>query len=355
MTHKLSFIFASQRHQYILIVSFVFFCISSLQAQNTIVPNWKINPDKELNPNTTWLREAKWGLFAHYMAHRPSAPIPEDMTPAKWNKKVNSFQVKAFADQLTELKAPYFFITIGQGGGYYCSPNKTYEKHFGPSEGRLSERDLIAELGTELRSRGIRLCVYLTALGRNDNEEIQQKHREVIKEWSNRWGDLISAWWIDGAVYGSPEVFKAYTEAFKSGNPNVIIAYNVGPVGMGRKQLVPVTEHEDYLAGECDYVLPTCARIPKDLGVHFTVSGDGKYYLGPNISGNQLHFLNFLGEWWGTGNPRFSNELVYSWTQHVVDNKGAVSWDLPLQDDGIIPKNYFNQVKELSKKINSSD
>ena len=111
MTHKLSFIFSSQRLQYILIVNFVFFCISSLQAQNTIVPNWKINPDKDLNPNTIWLREAKWGLFAHYMAHRPSAPIPEDMTPAKWNEKVNSFQVRAFADQLTELKAPYFFIT----------------------------------------------------------------------------------------------------------------------------------------------------------------------------------------------------------------------------------------------------
>ena len=68
-------------------LTLIVFIISILfiQAQNTIVPNWKINPEKELNPNTSWLREAKWGLFAHYMAHRPSAPIPEDMTPAKWN------------------------------------------------------------------------------------------------------------------------------------------------------------------------------------------------------------------------------------------------------------------------------
>ena len=71
------------------------------------------------------------------------------MTGKKWNKKVNSFKVKEFADQLSELKVPYFFITIGQGGGYYCSPNKTYEKHFGPGKGKLTKRDLVAELAKE--------------------------------------------------------------------------------------------------------------------------------------------------------------------------------------------------------------
>jgi len=123
---------------------------SGLKAQNTIVPGWKINPEKELNPNTQWLREAKWGLFTHYLVHMPSAPVPEDMTAEKWNKKVNSFQVKKFADQLVELKVPYFFITIGQGGGYYCSPNKTYERLFGSSNGKFSSRDLVLELAKEL-------------------------------------------------------------------------------------------------------------------------------------------------------------------------------------------------------------
>jgi hypothetical protein len=338
-----------------LIAVFVVFSLSVINAQNTIVPNWKIDPDKKLNPNTQWLREAKWGLFSHYMVHRPSGPVPEGMNGEKWNKKVNSFKVKKFADQLTELKVPYFFITIGQGGGYYCSPNSTYEKFFGPSEEKLSERDLVAELGKELTSRGIKMCVYLPALGSRDTEKVQQKYLEVITEWSQRWGDLVSAWWIDGAVYQTPEVFKAYTAAFKSGNPKAIVAYNVGPVGMSRKQLVPVTEHEDFLAGECDYVLPTCANIPSDLGKHFTVSGSGDYYQGPNISGDQLHFLNFLGTWWGTGEPRFSNELVCSWTKHVNDHQGAVTWDLPLNDDGIIPENYFNQVKEVSKQINDEN
>ena len=325
---------------------------SGVKAQNKIVPNWKINSDKELNPNTKWLRDAKWGLFTHYLVHMPSAPVPENMSAEIWNKKVNSFQVRKFADQLTELKVPYFFITIGQGGGYYCSPNKTYEQLFGPSNGKLSSRDLVLELAKELTSRGIKMCVYLPAVGRGEPAEAQQKWREVISEWSERWGALISAWWIDGAVFESPEVYKIYSKVFKSGNSNAIVSYNVGPVGMNRTQLVPVTEYEDFLAGECDYILPTCATIPGDLGKHFNINGKGDYYQGPNISGDQLHFLNFLGAWWGTGEPRFSNELVISWTKHINDHQGSVTWDLPLRNDGSIPENYYNQVKSLSKSIN---
>lgn len=77
--------------------------------------------EKELNPNTKWLREAKWGLFAHYLAHAASTQVSEEMTGDIWNKKVNAFQVRELGEQLSELEIPYFFITIGQGGGYFCA------------------------------------------------------------------------------------------------------------------------------------------------------------------------------------------------------------------------------------------
>jgi len=319
------------------------FSFSVLNAQSTIVPNWKINPDKELNPNTQWLREAKWGLFAHYLAHMPSAPVPKEMTPEKWNKKVNSFDVKAFSDQLSELKVPYFFITIGQGGGYYCSPNKTYEKLFGPSNGKLSKRDLVAELAAELTSRGIKMCVYLPAVGRRESADVQQKWREVITEWSQRWGKSVSAWWIDGAVFKSPEVYKAYTAAFKSGNPNALVSYNVGPLGMNPDPKLPVTEYEDYLAGECNWYLPVSGVRPWDRK---------KYYIGPNISGDQLHFLTFLGSFWGMGEPRFPDELVIGWTKHTNNHGGTITWDVPLSNSGIISDKFMKQLKLLSKNIN---
>lgn len=293
-----------------------------------------------LNPNTKWLRDAKWGLFAHYLVHMPSAPIPEDMTAEKWNRKVSLFRVKDLADQLSEVGASYFFITIGQAGDYCCSPNQTYERLLHPPEGHLSERDLVADLAAELTPRGIRTCVYHTARYK------EPKHREawyeVITEWSKRWGNSVSAWWIDGGYQLEPDVYQRATEAYKSGNPEALVAYNSLPVGWNRDQLLPATEYEDYLAGECDYFLPTS-------GIRVF---DGKaYYRGPNISGVQLHFLNFLGAWWGTGVPRFSKNLVVSWTQHVNAHGGTVTWDLPVRDDGIIAEPYMEQLRSLGSEM----
>jgi len=325
-----------------------------LHAQIDNIPNWKIDPDKELNPNTEWLREAKWGMFTHYTIHPPNDPIP-GMNPEKWNEKVNSFQVEKFADQLTELKVPYFFITIAHTGGYYCSPNSAYEKYFGEGEGKMSNRDLVEALGKELTSRGIKFGVYLPPSRKYaTDEDKMQMFREVLVEWSERWGDLVSAWWLDGAVYPQAEDYKLVSEAIKSGNPRAIIAYNGGPVGMSRKQLVPVTEYEDYLAGEADYILPTSANFPEGFAKRkiFNPFETTDYYRGPNISGDQLHFLTFMGSWWGNGEPRFPDELVIGWTKHINNNSGAVTWDVPLSDDGIIQDSFYKQIKALSESIN---
>ncbi len=291
---------------------------------------------KDLNPNTKWLREAGWGLFSHYLVHMPSAPVPENMTGELWNKKVNSFNAAKLASQLSELGAAYYFITIGQGGGYFCSPNKTYEGIFGPSHGKLSDRDLIADLAVELSKKDIRLCAYLPAFGNNEPKD-QSAWLAVITEWSQRWGNAISAWWIDGK-YNNEAEYSAFTKAFKSGNANSIIAYNTGPIGMNRDQLLPATPSEDFLAGEVDYFLPTCG---------IRVFDQKEYYLGPNISGDQLHFLNFLGAWWGTGEPRFSDAMIKSWTDHVIGHGGAVTWDVPVSDEGVIPDAYVKQLAVL--------
>jgi hypothetical protein len=310
---------------------------SITNAQGWVVENWHYNPDKELNPNTKWLKDAKWGLFTHYIGSSRSGE--------EWNKRVNAFKVKEFADQIEELKAPYCFITLGRTN-CFCSPNETYEKYFGPSNGALSDRDLVADLAAELIPRGIKIGLYINAVGRDKSPEIQEMWQQVISEWSERYGASVSAWWVDGAAYQNPDVYKAFTSAYKSGNEQAIVSYNVGPVGSSRDQLLPVTEHEDYLAGECDFILPTC-------GVRIF---DGKeYYLGPNISGDQLHFLNFMGPWWSgskEGGPRFSDELVISWTRHINDFSGTVTWDFPVTYDGLIVESYYDQIKALSNSIN---
>ncbi len=303
------------------------------------------NPDKKLNPNTRWLREAKWGFFTHYLPHMPSDKVPEHMTRKLWNKKVNSFQVSEFGDQLSGLKAPYFFITIGQKGGYYCSPNSSFERFFGSGEGRLTERDLVQELAEELVPRGIRMCVYLPNLGRRAAPQEQEMYLKVIREWSERWGKSISAWWIDGGVFSGPDLYKEYTDAYRSGNPHALVSYNTGPIGMTKDLKKPATEFEDYLAGETNWHLPVSGFRPWDKK---------EYYLGPNISGDQLHFLTFLGTFWGTGDPRFPDELVVGWTKHTNNYGGTISWDVPLNDSGIIPEKHFRQLEVLSKEINKN-
>lgn len=317
---------------------------SVLQANFSTDPGLDQDPEKMLNPHTRWLREARWGFFTHYLPHMPSDKVPDDMTGKLWNKKVNSFRVADFGDQLSEIRAPYFFITIGQGGGYYCSPNSCFEPVFGPPEGRVTDRDLVAELAADLIPRGIKMCVYLSAKRGLESAEQREAYLKMIREWSLRWGTSISAWWIDGGVLPSREVYQAYTDAYKAGNKDALLAYNTGPIGMTRDLKKPATDLEDYLAGETNWHLPVSGYRPWD---------QKEYYLGPNISGDQLHFLTFLGTFWGTGDPRFPDELVNGWTKHTNLHGGTISWDVPLHDHGIIPDKHFRQLKVLSNFVDT--
>jgi len=297
-----------------------------------------------LNPNTKWLMDAKWGLFSHFLPQLPGEQASDKMTEKMWNKKVNSFQVASLADQLEELKSPYFFITAGNGDNYFCSPNSAFDKQFAAGKGILSERDLVAELAEELIPRGIKLCASLPALGGDGPAETQQIYQQVITEWSKRWGKSISAWWVDDGKLANRAAYAAYTDAFKAGNPDALIAYNTGPLVLTYRLKGPTTDLEDFFAGQVDWYLPTCAVRAFDKR---------EFWVGPNYLGDQLHFITFLGSYWGTGEPRFPDDLVIGWTKHTNNYSGTVTWDVPLSDSGIIPEKHFKQLAVLSRKINT--
>ena len=150
---------------------------------------------------------------------------------------------------------------------------------------------------------------------------------------------------MDGALYPWSEVYKAYTDAYKSGNPDTLVSFNTGPTGMTRELKEPATEFEDYLAGETNWHLPVSGFRPWDKK---------KYYLGPNISGDQLHFLTFMGSFWGRGEPRFPDELVIGWNKYISNHGGTISWDVPISDSGIIPEQHIRQLTILRKHLNKS-
>ena len=100
--------------------------------------------------NTDWMRDARWGVMTHYLYidQLPSSKEPEEMTPERWNRHVDNFDVPQFVKTITGTGAGYLIFTVGQGKtGYFCSPNTTYDRLVGVQPSRLSSRDLVGEKG----------------------------------------------------------------------------------------------------------------------------------------------------------------------------------------------------------------
>jgi len=333
--------------------------------------------------DTNWFRDAKWGVFVHYLAGLPSADDPEGTTPEEWNRRIDGFDVPGLVRQLVDIKAGYFFITLGQNSGFFLSHNATYDGLVKRTPSRLSRRDLVADLGTALKTVNIPLMVYLpshapaldpeavkglgctptwdascwqlrpgtytVAEGTDERlSRFQRNWEAVIREWSQRWGDRVSGWWFDGCYqaermyqHAAPPSFQSFAAAAKAGNPQSLVAFNPGV----KVPVVTTTEHEDYTAGEVAGALPVTmdsqwGRDPKP-----------ETYWGMPIrrfvEGAQYHVLTFMGPYWCRGAPRFPDELVIGYTKHINAMEGVISWDVPTHPDGLIPEGFLRQFRAL--------
>lgn len=303
---------------------------------------------------TAWMKQAKWGVMNHYLADWKAREMSEQMTAAKWNRMINGFDVEGLAEQLASIGAGYYLITVGQNSGYYLSPNTTYDKYVGIQPSKCSRRDLVADLSEALHKRRIRLMVYLPAGAPNGdrsarealqwqngaypNREFQLKWEQVIREWSTRWGDKVSGWWFDGCYWpntmyrsAEPPNFASFAAAARAGNPDSIVAFNPGVV----PRILSLTPHEDYTAGEIN-----------DLDrVEIRRAVEGK------IDGVQVHILSFLGQRWGMGAPRFVIEQVVKWSRDIHDKGGAITWDVPIQPNGLISEPFIEQLTAVGKAL----
>ncbi|MBX7257036.1 MAG: alpha-L-fucosidase [Candidatus Hydrogenedentes bacterium] len=308
---------------------------------------------------TQWFRDAKWGVFTHYLT-------ADTMTPDEWNKTVGSFDVTRLATDVASTGAGYYVITLGQNSGHYCTPNATYDSIVGITPSKCAKRDLIAELYDALHAKGIRLMVYLPA-GAPDRDPVamkalewkngkypiwkypeggpdggddrlvnfQRKWESVIREWSVRWGDKVSGWWFDGcyfpiAMYKHADApnFESFAAAARAGNPNSIVAFNPGV----RDPIISLSPAEDYTAGEIN-------------------DADKLVCPGPTVDGRQYHMLSYLGRFWGQAPPRYSDDQVVAITKGITDKGGVVTWDVPIQHDGTIPEVFLQQLRVLGQAM----
>jgi alpha-L-fucosidase len=286
---------------------------------------------------------------------------------------IDGFDVEGLARQLEELRAGYFLLSIGQNSGYFLAPNPTYDRITGITPSKCSRRDLVSDMADALAKRGIRMMVYLPsgapagdeaavkALEWNNgpfrNREFQQKWEAVIGDWSKRWGKKVSGWWFDGCYWpnhmyrGEAPNFETFAAAARAGNPDSIVAFNPGvfyPVW-------PMTQHQDFTAGEV-------SDLTRDLVRDGRMRAENGRYDG-KADGVQLHVLSFVGETWGHAGPagrrdpfgeaRLTARELVGITTKVLAYGGAFTWDVPVERNGRIPREFMSRLGQLGNTLDT--
>jgi len=299
-----------------------------------------------------WMRNSRWGVIVHYLADWVFRDRPLDAE--KWNAAVDGFDALGLAKQLESVRAPYLFVTVGQGSGYYLAPNAAYDEVAGHRPSHTSRRDLVSDLHAALQPRGIRLLVYATCgpPGKDEgaakafddfvhgpvrNPGGMAKWERVLREWSQRWGTKVDGWWLDGCHWpnirfrtADAPSFESLAAAVRAGNPNAAVAFNSGLT----HPVVSVTPFEDYTAG--------VINAPGALLETNHRATDGK------TDGAQLHMMSHLGKTWGQGPPRETPETIARWTQRWNALGGAVTWDVPVGREGRIDEDFLDVLRAIA-------
>lgn len=294
----------------------------------------------------TWLRDAKYGTCVCFLGEGSS-----------WNEKINRFDVKVFADQMSQAGVGYVLLTLGQNSGYYCAPNATYDRYTGYKPGeRCARRDLPMELANALAPHGIRLLLYCTSRApQNDakarvglaeiddiisapaTQEFIRRWSDVIREWSERYGPKLAGWWFDGAytTSGWDDLSQSYNwhtwaAAARAGNPGCLLAFNKGT--RVEDAFGKLTGEQDYSAGERNKfdLLPKDTSSPPEL---------------------QWHIFCYLGADWGQpGEPANSDKWIIDYIRRVNQQGGVVTFDIYVVD-GRVHEPHLRQLLAICKGV----
>ena len=275
------------------------------------------------NPNTDWFSRAGYGLFFHALPSHDG-----------FSQFVREFDADRLATQCHDSGAGYVFFTLCQNSGLFNVPSEIYTQYSKRPE-LCSPRDIASELHRALSAYDIKLMLYIPAGAPKDDEATARGlgciERDVgytgdwvmtptftdrwcalLQELSQRYGDKVSGWWIDGFYQWSGAdngIARRYAEALKSGNKNAILAFNGGV----NSYYYP-SEYDDYIPGEWnDLSAPVC---------------HDRW-----INGVQWHELSFISERWGGGALHRSASEIATHIRNVNQNGGVVSLDVPMQDN----------------------
>lgn len=307
----------------------------------------------------SWMQDAKWGVMLHYSAVKLASENqldPDSINIDKWNELIDNFDCEQLAKQLSDVGAGYLIFTIRHGDGFFVGPNSIYDSYMSHVPSICSKRDLMVDLHSALDQYGIKLIAYSSSHYNKNPDEVKGmafdredprkaealiRWQNVIREFSIRWGDKVSGWWIDGCYrpntyfrYPDNPNFASMAAATRAGNPNGIVAFNPGRF----PRIMSITPYEDYTAGEIN-----------DLErIQWKYNSDGL------VDGTQIHILSYLGSKWGVGSPRFSDDEVLKYSLEINSVGGAVTWDVPPLRDGTISENFMKQLLAIGKALKTN-
>ncbi|ABX41164.1 hypothetical protein [Lachnoclostridium phytofermentans] len=306
-----------------------------------------------------WMQDRVYGLMVHYLSH---IMPKEGEKRQSWDEMTATFPIQQFCDAVADSGAGWVIFPLGQNTGYYCSENAVLEQYW---PGKCSQRDLMLELAEALSERDIKLIVYLPsevdaapeeerkALGweqdSHDKSVFMERYMGIIRYWSQKFGKLVSGWWFDGCYNAGEKTFTRthswdntrfdylrWQMAARDGNPDAVIA-----MCPGAEDMRYVFRDQDYLAGEAN----TLNHLNE----------------GPLIDGMQWHCLVWLDCFWMHGKepgeivpPRFSDQEVTDFALQCQQQKGAITWNVGIYEDGVMAEKTLEQIREVKKNIENS-
>lgn len=289
----------------------------------------------------SWM-DGCFGVFHHL--------LPDASTRRNLAKRLDTAKV---AEQLHEVSADFYVLTIGQHSGIWNTENKMFSSlvTFQPDK-RFTSEDIISRTARELQKYNIRLIVYcipnapmtytsdLDDFGFKMNDYAEMFTVDaamlwslVLKDWAETYGDLISGWWFDGCYPWcefTDDIAWIYASALKSVNPNAGVAFNENVTDATGNAVRPWVSAEDFSCGETNNPLgdpesPSIYNNPDN----WIMPREGE--APKTSSGSQYFLLTYLATWWldmyQTHAVRYSNELWAQYAKAVTDNHGCVAFD----------------------------
>lgn len=319
--------------------------------------------------DTSWMLKAKFGIFVHYqyrillgysIATKPQFPEPAQMTAGQWNRFVDGFDVRGFAEQVAAARVGWVIFCIDDHYFVWpCTPNKTLDSYAGYAPGeKCARRDLILELADALNARGVKLIGYYAGLNggtkepkvsaglRDDGDaktppsaESRKRRTDVLREYADRYQDKIAGWWFDGVELDSyrdrPCDWTSIASLVHRANPKAVIAFSYG----GNEQACIHKGIDDYTAGDTwskqDLRRLTPGNRPAQAGILW----HGKIYCGDVYHGQ------------GKAN-QFSDRELIDWINTCNRQGGVCTLDWPFDPKtGLMRDFAFAQLKRVARAV----